>query len=71
MYCSAGGIVLVFVQKKKYIYFQEKFAKNIPARAALFGSNVTKSFFAGALIRPRPHWGRLQRPQTPNCTYGA
>jgi len=39
MYCSAGGIVLVFVQKKIYL-FSAKSEKNIATRAALFGSNV-------------------------------
>jgi len=61
MYCSAGGIVLVFVQKK-YIYFQEKIAKNIPARAALFGSNVTNSFVGWGFNSPQTPLGEITAP---------
>jgi len=67
MYCSASGIVLVFVQKNYFIF--RKIRKNIATRAALFGSNMHE-ILRRLGFRPRPHLGSLQRSPRPSVFRG-
>ena len=67
MYCSAAGIVLVFVQKN-YICFQENPQKNIATRAALFGLNMHQ-ILCRLGLRPRPHWWSLQTSPDPMAVF--
>jgi len=60
MYCSAGGIVLVFVQKKYFIF--RKICKKILQPELLFLAQICTTSFVGWGFAPDPTWGAYSAP---------